>query len=128
MKRSKDTAQLAAVLRKAVALKLADHSHDDGTRIFPSVATIAAQTEISERAVQRVIASLIDQGIIRLVRAGGGKTTNEYAFNLATLMGLPLTIDRCPPVTGVPGAQKAPLTGVPPVTRTFKKNHQREAR
>ena len=47
-----DTAQLAAVLRKAVALKLADHSHDDGTRIFPSVATIAAQTEISERAVQ----------------------------------------------------------------------------
>lgn len=35
-----------------LALALADHSHDDGTRIFPSTAYLAKKTRQSERSVQ----------------------------------------------------------------------------
>ncbi|MFC9424013.1 helix-turn-helix domain-containing protein, partial [Bacillus velezensis] len=35
-----------------LALALADNAHDDGTRIFPSVGTLAVKSRQSERSVQ----------------------------------------------------------------------------
>lgn len=35
-----------------LALALANHAHDDGTHIFPSIAHLAAKTRQSERSVQ----------------------------------------------------------------------------
>ena len=67
---------------KIVALKLADHAHDDGTHVFPSAASVAAKCSMSERQVWRVIKSLLDKGIIVLEKSGGGRASNLYHFSL----------------------------------------------
>ena len=38
-----------------LALAIADHAHDDGTNIFPSVKSLANKTRQSERTVQLLI-------------------------------------------------------------------------
>lgn len=45
-------------------LALADHAHDDGSEAFPSVATLAAKTRLSERSVQRLLRTLEERGEI----------------------------------------------------------------
>jgi hypothetical protein len=45
-------------------LAMADYCHDDGTNIFPGVATLAAKVRISERRAQEVLQSLRDKGLI----------------------------------------------------------------
>lgn len=76
--------------RKAVAVAMADHAHDDGTSIWPSVARLAAKTEWSERTVQRVIRELQTLGILVLVEEGGhgAKSTNEFRFDMDLLFDL----------------------------------------
>jgi len=72
---------------KAVAMKLADCAHDDGTTIHPSVKHIARHTEISERAAQYAIKKLRsdEMGVLRLIEAGGGVKASLYAFDLPVL-------------------------------------------
>lgn len=45
---------------RLVLLAIADHAHADGTRSFPSVATLAAHTRMSRRAVQAALRKLED--------------------------------------------------------------------
>jgi len=79
--------------RKAVALKLADHAGDDGSRIFPGVATIAAEAEVSERTVQRVLKAFVEEGLLIVVRRGGRGPTDatEYRLDLEAVSALPPT-------------------------------------
>jgi DNA-binding transcriptional ArsR family regulator len=94
-------ADLKTVNRKMVMLKLADHAHDDGTHIYPSVGLVAAQTHLSERTVQRVLSDLVDEGLLILVSnefGGRGKARN-YQIDLLELtrLTLPEKGDRASP-------------------------------
>lgn len=65
------------------ALAYADHAHDDGTSIRPSVKYIAKKTRQSERTVQRYLSSMRRSGwleIVRFARGGRGFAT-EYRIN-----------------------------------------------
>lgn len=48
-----------------VLMLLADHAHDDGTATWRSVSSLASTLEVSERTIQRAIADLKDQHLIR---------------------------------------------------------------
>jgi len=75
---------------KMVAIRLADVAKDDGTRIFPSVSTIASATDLSERQVQRIIKDFRKAGLLVIVRLGGGRSNpTEYKFDLAAMDRLP---------------------------------------
>lgn len=65
------------------ALAYADHAHDDGTNIRPSVAYIARKTRQSERSVQRHLAQMRKSGWLLTVRyANGGRSfATEYRVN-----------------------------------------------
>lgn len=73
--------------RKLVLLKLIDACEDDGTRIFPAVATIARAAQCTARHVQRELATFVAAGLLEVVRAGGhgpGNTT-EYRMDIGML-------------------------------------------
>lgn len=62
---------------RLVLLALAEFAHDDGGRAFPSVATLAERTRLSERAVQNSLKALQDtNAIIKTGKTPGG--TNVY--------------------------------------------------
>lgn len=76
--------------RKIVALKLADVAREDGTKIYPSIATVAAEAELSERQVQRVMNEFRTEGLLIITRKGGGRLkTTEYRFDMAAIESLP---------------------------------------
>lgn len=83
-----------AMVRKAVALKLADCAHDDGRSIHPSIKRIADEVEISERSVQRVIAGFLDEKLLLLDNEGWSGKTNRYRFNFNALSKFPRTRPR----------------------------------
>ncbi|MDN6856772.1 hypothetical protein QO207_09245 [Pseudomonas sp. CAN2814] len=65
------------------ALAYADHAHDNGTNIRPSVAYIARKTRQSERSVQRHLAQMRKSGWLLTVRyaKGGRNFSTEYRVN-----------------------------------------------
>lgn len=69
-------------------LALADWAGDDGGRIYPSVATLAAKIRMSERHTKRLLDELIGDNWIELIskeNKGGRKRSNRYRVNLKTL-------------------------------------------
>jgi len=67
-----------------IVLALADHGHDDGTHIHPSVLYLAWKAVLSERQVQRILRELEERGIIKPAaneQGGRGKTT-EWEMHL----------------------------------------------
>ena len=83
-------ADMGTCIRKLVLLKLVDACEEDGTRIFPAIATVARAAQCSERQVQREIRAFVEAGLLRLVREGGKgpRSTNEYALDIDMLMRL----------------------------------------
>lgn len=73
--------------RKALAVRLADFADDEGRGIFPSVDRLAAETELSVRTVQRLMADFVQEGILVLVKKASGRPgeTNRYDFDLVRL-------------------------------------------
>ncbi len=65
------------------ALALADHAHDDGTRIYPGVAALASKTRQSERTVQYHLRAMEACGWLQLVRDANReqRRTREYRIN-----------------------------------------------
>ena len=65
------------------ALAYADHAHDNGTNIRPSVAYIAKKTRQSERNVRRYLAQMRESGWLLTVRHGNGGRgfATEYRIN-----------------------------------------------
>jgi hypothetical protein len=83
-------ADMGTCIRKLVLLKLIDACEDDGSRIFPAIATVARAAQCSDRQVQREIKAFLDIGLLSLVRAGGQgrRSTNEYALDLDVLSAI----------------------------------------
>lgn len=55
-----------------LALLLATYADPDGTRVRPGPATVAEILGCSERTARRLIAALVDLGLLELVRRGSG--------------------------------------------------------
>lgn len=72
-----------------LALALADHASDDGTRVFPSVSALAEKTRQSERTVQYQLRRMQEMGWLVLVGAGNGgrSMTSEYRISLEWIKG-----------------------------------------
>jgi len=72
-----------------LALAIADFSHDDGTKIFPSVKTLAVKTRQSERTVQMQMRKMETDGWLILVKneTGGRGITKEYKINPVWIAG-----------------------------------------
>ncbi|SEI28020.1 helix-turn-helix domain-containing protein [Paraburkholderia hospita] len=92
-----------------LALKLADHAHDDGTHIFPGIASLAEKTRQSERAVQYQLRSMEKSGWLILVGQGkGGRgKSREYRISPAWINGA----DLAPIVDNEKGEEIAPIDG-----------------
>lgn len=110
--------------RKLVAVRLADYADDDGRGIWPAVATIATECDLSERTVQRTLSDFVEEGILTLVAEGGGRKTNRYDFDLAVIHALKTGEktrgDTVSPVTGChPWGDTVSPQGCHGVTQTF---------
>lgn len=83
-----------------LALAIADHAHDDGSSVRPSVKTLAKKTRQSERTVQYQLRKMQDCGWLILVRNTSGKPgdTNVYSINPEWMTGA--KIDGCKNCTG----------------------------
>ncbi|MCH7882717.1 MAG: hypothetical protein IIB69_14365 [Proteobacteria bacterium] len=76
-------------------LALADWAGSDGSRIYPSMATLAAKIRMSERQVTRIVRELTTERWrpdaepflehLNPKNKGGRKTTNRYQINRKTL-------------------------------------------
>lgn len=72
-----------------LALAIADHAHDDGSSVRPSVRHLAEKTRQSERAVQYQLRNMEADGWLELVghATGGRNTPREYRINPAWVKG-----------------------------------------
>jgi hypothetical protein len=72
-----------------LALALADHASDDGTRVFPSVKALSEKTRQSERTVQYQLRRMEEMGWLILVGAGNGgrSMSREYRISLDWIKG-----------------------------------------
>lgn len=72
-----------------LALALADHASDDGTRVFPSVKSLSEKTRQSERTVQYQLRQMEEMGWLILVGAGNGgrSMSREYRISLDWIKG-----------------------------------------
>lgn len=92
---------------------MARYAADDGTRVFPSVATLAKDTRQSERAVHLQLRSLEFKGLI--VRVGVSRhSTINYRVNLEKLS----TGDERP---------SPPLNDVPPIPESHARTPERRS-
>ena len=66
---------------QAVMLALADHAHEDGTGIRPSINRIVWKTGYSERSVQNIMAQLRQLGILVIAVPATHNTPHEYRFD-----------------------------------------------
>lgn len=66
-----------------LALALADHAHDDGTSVYPSIKALAEKTRQSERTVQYQLRRMEETGWLVLVNSGNGgrKMHREYVIS-----------------------------------------------
>jgi len=99
-----------------VLLALADHAHPDGTHAYPSVASLARMTRLSERAVQYALRELQQLGEIEVTRAGGGRgRTTEYR-----LSGMGADIAPIGPERVQPATQRVQRAAPEPINPTTK--------
>lgn len=72
-----------------LALALADHAHEDGSHVYPSVAALAEKTRQSARTVQYQLRRMEEQGWLILVGAGNGGRgmAREYKISPDWLKG-----------------------------------------
>lgn len=73
-----------------VALKLADHAHNDGSSIYPAKASVARQAQCSESTVSNALRALRNCGILHVVQEGGSgpRSPTIYRFNVELLEAL----------------------------------------
>jgi hypothetical protein len=74
---------------RVLALALADHAHDDGSRVFPSVALLAKKSMQSARTVQYQLRKMEAMGwLIKVSDGSGGRSnTTEYCISPDWLKG-----------------------------------------
>ncbi|UXS35097.1 helix-turn-helix domain-containing protein [Agrobacterium tumefaciens] len=118
-------AQLGSSSRKMLAVRLADFADDNGKGIWPSVETLAQETELSVRTVQRLLADFVNEGLLIIVRKATGRPgeATRYDFDMRAIDRLPdakqpeTTGDTMSPV--IPADQTGDtMTRVTPTTET----------
>ena len=101
-----------------LAMALSDCSHDDGTKVFPSVAYLARRTRQSERSVQYHLRDMVTAGFLVIVAnaAGGRSMAREYRIDLEWLENLRKGAEVAPFIhcekgaeSGLKGAEIAPI-------------------
>lgn len=101
--------------RKLLAVRLADFADDEGRGIYPGVRRLAAETELSERTIQRILADFVEEGILVVVQEASGRPgqTNRYDYDLKTLFAYTprKTGDSVSPVLADQGVTNQPETG-----------------
>ena len=72
-----------------LALALADHASDDGTKVYPSVSALASKTRQSVRTVQYQLRRMEEAGWLILVGHGNGgrSMSSEYRISPDWLKG-----------------------------------------
>lgn len=83
----------ASSTEKPVMFKLALSGNDDGKSVRPSVWTIASDTQLSERTVQRVLKDILARGLLSIAQDEDSrrKRPRIYRIEKAQLEALPLT-------------------------------------
>lgn len=83
-------AKLGSRTRKLVLIKLVDCCHEDGTNIYPALATVAEDAECSIATARRTLKEFVAVGLLRRVREGGAgrKSTNHYEMDVELLFRL----------------------------------------
>lgn len=128
---------LGSCERKLLAIRLADFADDDGRGIYPGVARLARETDLSERTVQRKLKEFVDEGILIVKAEASGRPgqATRYDFDLAALDRLasgasakPRGDSVSPVISAETGADRGDCgtetgdtddrEGCPPVTRT----------
>jgi predicted hydrocarbon binding protein len=73
-----------------IALKLADHADDDGHKIYPGRASLAARARCSESSVKNILRMFREAGILVVIEEGGKgpHDTTVYALNVALLQAI----------------------------------------
>lgn len=66
-----------------LALALADHASDDGTRVYPSVKALAEKTRQSERTVQYQLRRMQEIGWLQLASAGNGGRSMATEYRIS---------------------------------------------
>ena len=74
---------------QSVMLALADHAHEDGTGIRPSIKRIAHKTGYAERSVQNIVSQLRELGILVVTVPATHNTPNEYRFDWSVATSKP---------------------------------------
>lgn len=89
-----------------LALALADHSSDDGSRIYPSIKHLAAKTRQAERSVQYQLRRMESDGWLTLVNSGnGGRNQHrEYQISPDWIKGAEIAPRKKGATDGVKGA------------------------
>jgi hypothetical protein len=103
-------------------LILSRYASDDGSRVFPSVSTMARDTRQSERAVIKQLQILVSKGYLRVVNAPFGRP-KEYQIVIHTAEL------RSPPVVNCVPERTEPRSKTPerrsPDSLDSSLNHQR---
>ncbi len=73
-----------------VALKLADHAEDDGSKIYPGRASLAERARCSESSVKLILKMFREAGILIVVEEGGKgpHDTTRYRMNVGLLQAI----------------------------------------
>lgn len=73
--------------QKLIALKIADHSNDEGGNIWPSKSRIAREVGCSQTTVQLTLKVFRDVGLLHVIEEGGRgpRSTTKYALNTELL-------------------------------------------
>jgi hypothetical protein len=92
---------------KLVALTIASYADPDGSHVFPGIARVAVQCDLSYRAAQYAVATLRKTGLIKLVSHGNRRRglSDEYRLILAADL-----LERCDVPT--PAAERAAIERV----------------
>lgn len=66
-----------------LALALADHASDDGSRIYPSIAHLATKTRQGDRSVQYQLRRMEESGWLILVNSGNGGRNQHREYRIS---------------------------------------------
>lgn len=75
-------AHMGSPSRKLLALRLADYADDEGRGIWPTVATLAEQTEMDRRTVQRHMADFVKEGLLVVVAEASGRPGQATRYDM----------------------------------------------
>lgn len=96
---------------KGILLALADRADDAGCNAWPSVATMAAEVEVSVRTAQKVLGELVEAGLVEEQARPTQHRPRTYRLNLVALQLASSDAQAVAPLNVNPGAQAvAPLS------------------